>query len=354
MLEVEPPLPFPINPHIFVFGLDQCNQWQAAKDSRKGEYRGAERLDGRGMPVKIRSETLVNTVQRHIPFTLGMLTPEEVKLISERGPYTEDYSNVLTPLEPVTVQRQLWDGMHEMIALVEQPFAKLAPTQIEISESLLGRIRNPFGKTPLDILPSIPNCDTKAFKDVFKFVPFMLMRCLASMIVMIVHSDGQTVEILRASKRRWPEEYKFVLIAQGYFHAFYHFMAAIQEGFWPCILCTFATWLHKDKQVYEKMKDLQHDNAKHLLDFHRASVAAILCYLRLHVKNPPYQVFVDDPQLYYTLVENQGGIVMRMYLLHGGSPILRYQRGIRQGSGRICKEMMAYIACTSSGVFATS
>ena len=53
------------------------------------------------------------------------------------------------------------------------------------------------------------------------------------------------------------------------------------------LLCTFASWLCKQKQIYEQMKDLQHDNAKHCLDFHRVSVAGILAYLMLDVKQPP-------------------------------------------------------------------
>ena len=90
-----------------------------------------------------------------------MLTPDEVKLIEERGPYTEDYSNILHALEPATVQSQLWDGMHEMIDLVKEPFAN-SPSQRHISEALLARRPYGGGKTPLSILPSIPTCDTKS------------------------------------------------------------------------------------------------------------------------------------------------------------------------------------------------
>ena len=347
MIEVEPPPPWPFNPHIFVFGLDQCNHWQVAVNSKKGHFRGAERLNNQGMPIHIRSETVVNSAQRHVPFTLGMLTPDEVKLIREKGPYTEDYSNVLAALEPVVVKKQLWEGMEEMLELVEDTFKELdgvlstREAERRISEDLLGRPKHPGGKTQIHIPPSIPNCDTKAFKDVFKFIPFLVSYCMLSMICLVVHADGQTVEILRACKRRWPLEYKPVVIAQGYFHALVHFIFCINFGFWQPLLCTFAAWLHKDKQIYEEMKDLQNDNATHALDFHRVSSAGILCYLLLSVKNPPPSLFVSDPQLYLTMV-NQGGIAIIQYLLHGGSPILRYQRAIRMGKGYICRQMMAY------------
>ena len=236
MLELEPPPPWPINPHIFVFGLDQCNHWQAAKNSRRGHFRGAERLNSQGMPIHIRNETVVNSVQRHVPFTLGMLSVDEVKLISEKGPYTEDYSNVLAVLEPVTVRKQLWDGMEEMVELLQDTELpdglSTRDAEHRIARDLLGRPRHPGGKTQIHIPPSIPNCDTKAFKDVFKFIPFLVSYCLLSMICLVVHADGQTVEILRACKRRWPHEYKFVVIAQGYFHAFVHFIFCINFGFW--------------------------------------------------------------------------------------------------------------------------
>ena len=317
-------------------------------NAKKGHFHGTERLNNQGMPVHIRSETVVNSAQRHVPFTLGMLTSDEVKLISERGPYTEDYCNVLAVLEPVTIKKQLWDGMEELVELVKDGFDELdelstREAERRISEDLLGRPPpHPGGKTHVHIPPSIPNCDTKAFKDVFKFIPFLLSYCLLSMICLVIHADGQTVEILRACKRRWPHEYKFVMIAQGYFHALVHFIFCINFGWWPAMLCTFARWLHKDKQIYEEMKDLQNNNATHALDFHRVSSAGILCFLLLSVQNPPPSLFISDPQLYFSMVNHEGGIVILQYLLHGGSPILRYQRAIRKGVGSICKQMMAY------------
>jgi hypothetical protein len=85
MMEVEPRPPFILNPHVAVFGFDQCNHWQAAATSKKGHFRGAERVNSQGMPICIRSETVLNVVQRHIPFTNPLLSAAEVQLISEEG-----------------------------------------------------------------------------------------------------------------------------------------------------------------------------------------------------------------------------------------------------------------------------
>ena len=343
MLEIEPPLPFIINPHISVFGLDQCNHWQVAKNSRRGHFRGAERLDARGMPLTIRSETVCNAVQRHVPFTMGMLTDAEVRLIAEEGPYTESHSNLYAALEPHTVKQQLWKGVDELIEHISPLHQQTdSPSQRQLAQAIMARPTYLGGKTQMDILPTIPNCDTKAFKDVFKFVPILLARAALTCLVMIIFCDGQTVEILRASKCRWPHEYKRVVAAQGYFHAFTHMTFCINEGFWKVCLCTFARWLHKEKQIYEQMKDLEHDNAKHALDFHRVVTAAILCYMELHVTDPPPALFRTDPRAYIARVNHQGGVVLMMYLLHGGVPILSYQRAIRKGNGKRCAEMMAY------------
>ena len=342
MLEVEPGLPWPVNPHIFCFGIDQCDHWQVAKDSRKGEFRGHERLNAQGLPNLIRSECVCNAVQRHIPFTLGMLTPLEVKEITEKGPYTEPPTNVRHVLEPVVVKSQLWDGLEETIQLIKPVVEQSERTEKDIATALLERQINTTGKTPLHILPSIRDCDTKAFRDVFKFLPVLWMHCLLSCICLIVFADGQTVESLRACKRRWPEEYKYIVMANGYFHAMTHFIFTINEGFWMCCCCKFAEWTHKKKQIYERMKDLQHDNATHALNFHRANTAATLLFILCFVRSPPPELFMADPKFYFTQVQNESGIVLLHYLLYGGNPILRYQRAVRTNQGRICKQMMAY------------
>jgi hypothetical protein len=71
MLEHEPPLPWPRNQYVAAFAVDQCNIWQAAKKTKRGAFRGTERLDADGMPVVIRSTTILNIVQREVPFTMG-------------------------------------------------------------------------------------------------------------------------------------------------------------------------------------------------------------------------------------------------------------------------------------------
>ena len=108
------------------------------------------------------------------------------------------------------------------------------------------------------------------------------------------------------------------------------------------ILCTFAGWLHKEKQIYETMNNLEHDNAKHALDFHRVSTCGIICYLILDVKKPRPSLFLRDHWTYLSCVRHAGGIVIIMYVIYAGSPVMRFQRAIRCNKGKIIQLMHAY------------
>jgi hypothetical protein len=280
MLEHEPPLPWPRNQYVAAFAVDQCNIWQAAKKTKRGAFRGTERLDADGMPVVIRSTTILNIVQREVPFTMGMLTPEELEEIREKGPYTEDYNTVLSHVDPIVVRRQLHEGFSEICALL----AVLSQFSEEsVTDALLERPHvDVGGRTPMNFLPSIQNCDTKRHQDVFRFIPYLMQHCPLFLAVLIVFGDGQTVEILRACKVRWPAEYKHVLIGNGFFHASSHFHFALNFGFWEACHATFASWLGKEKQIYKEMKDLEHDNAKHIHDFFvssRRASSPIYCWM---------------------------------------------------------------------------
>jgi hypothetical protein len=233
MVETEPKPPWPTNPFVASFAVDQCNIWQAAKQTHKGRFRGSERLDTNGMPTFIRSETILNGVQRHIPFAMSMLTPGELQHIRDQGPYTEDYRNVLPHIDPTNVRRQLYEGFVEITQLVGTVQLR---SESSVTDALLEKPpADVGGRTEMSFLPSIPDCDTKYHKDVFKFIPILLSYCCSMLAVLVVFGDGQTVEILRACKRRWPDDYKRVLIGNGYFHAFAHFMFALIQGFWKVL-----------------------------------------------------------------------------------------------------------------------
>lgn len=90
------------------------------------------------------------------------------------------------------------------------------------------------------------------------------------------------------------------------------------------------------------MKDLQHDNAKHCLDFHRVNAAAILCYLLLDVTHPPPCLLVRDPRGYLALVKSAGGITCIQYLFHAAIPLLTFQYATRAAAGKVLTDLLAF------------
>jgi len=344
-----------------VFGVDQCNHWQAAATSKKGEFRGAERVNSQGMPVSIRSETVLNMVQRQIPFTSPLLTAAEVQLIQSEGrtlaaqpfqessaaqahlfesscctAYTEDWRCVLRVLNPTAVETARWRWVETTLSLlapeVHPPSRlQLPETEREVTELLLGKPKvRPTGPSHFKILPVVRKCETQSLEDVAKMWAALTFYMTALTLCVIIICDGQLVDLLRTCRRRFPAEYKRILVSNGPFHSFIHFCFCINEGYWKVLLYTFAiTWLKKNKDIYEIMQDLQHDNAKHITDFHRVSASGILSFLLLDVKHPPPSLLITDPRGYLAMVNHAGGIVILQYLFRGGLPILFWQRSIR-------------------------
>ena len=245
MLLTEPAAPFMLNPWISVFGVDQCNMWQAAANTKKGHFRGAERINAQGMPVSIRSETVLNIVERQVPLTMAMLNGAEVQQIKEHGPYTEDWHNVLPLLDPRNVERDKWEWADSLMARVEARDApphqpEMPTTELEVVLRCLGKPRaKPSGPSPIKIHEPIPKCETQSFQDVVKMWARLLGHCTASVLCVIIYCDGQLVELLRTCKIRWPSEYKRLLIGNGFFHSFAHFCFVLIKGYWkvsnPCL-----------------------------------------------------------------------------------------------------------------------
>ena len=72
--------------------------------------------------MAITHEVYVNSVQVHIPSSLGTLSPAALAAISANhgSPYTEDYHLVLNPLEPSTVDGYLRDFYTDALASVHR------------------------------------------------------------------------------------------------------------------------------------------------------------------------------------------------------------------------------------------
>lgn len=90
------------------------------------------------------------------------------------------------------------------------------------------------------------------------------------------------------------------------------------------------------------MKDLQHNNAKHALDFHRVNAAAIFAFVILDVKQPPPILFLTDPKAYIASVNNAGATAMLTYLVHAAVPVLTFQRATRGADGATITKCLAF------------
>ena len=73
------------------------------------------------------------------------------------------------------------------------------------------------------------------------------------------------------------------------------------------------------------IKDLTHDTHMHTLQFLSAVTVSIIVYLQRHVTNPPPDLFLQNPALYASQVENAGGAVLVQFLRHAGLPPIMFQ-----------------------------
>ena len=256
---------------------------------------------------------------------------------------------MLDVLNPVAVLAARWMWVTFMLSLlappVNPPLVRMLPvSEAEVIERLLGKpAEKPTGPSALKIHPPVPKCETQSHQDVCKMWKALMCYCSVLCICVVIIPDGQLTDLLRTEKRREPEEYKRILIGNGPFHSHSHFSFVMNEGYWKALLATFATeFLKKQKQIYEIMKDLQHDNAKHCLDFHRVSAAGIVAYLLLDVKQPPPRLLISDPRAYRALVRHAGGSIILTYLFFAAIPILYWQRMIRAGKGSEITMLYAY------------
>ena len=147
-------------------------------------------------------------------------------------------------------------------------------------------------------------------------------------LVLHIIGDGQFCLRMRDLKRLYPNYYKHVLIGNGHFHSSAHFQFMCCTVWWLCLLCSLAAHLGKDL-VGPDIKDLTHNTHMHTLQFLSVVTVSILVYLQRHVTDPPPDLFLQNPAMYCSLVENAGGVVLVQFLRHAGLPTIFWQRASR-------------------------
>ena len=337
MTACAPPLAFDVNPLVKLAFCDQTYLQNQHYGSRR--HVRVERLDAMGMRVQTHFSVYVNSVALPVPAALAPLGVPDLRAIVERGPYTLDPTVTLLPaLQPAVVR-------FHMCAFVVRSSARLLqyahavgtpPTHLtaaEITNALLRRPAvSPGGKTPLIVLPVLADTDTKKYLDIIKIIAH-LTHHLGHAIVLVILGDGQTVLRLRDTKKKYRAAYKHVLIANGHFHSFAHFMFAGHEMFFDVLTKWAAQQLRKVRMQVRVLANLENNNYYHALEFHLSLPSAIYVYLVNHVISPPPHLFLTSPEAYLRQLRHTGGTVLVQYLLCVGAPTLRWQYAGRAGEG---------------------
>ena len=79
---------------MFAYAFDQTYEWVGMK--KRGRRQALEHVDAFGMPMAISHKVYINSIQMHLPATLGTLSPADIAAIQANNgsAYTEDYNNL--------------------------------------------------------------------------------------------------------------------------------------------------------------------------------------------------------------------------------------------------------------------
>lgn len=213
----------------------------------------------------------------------------------------------------------------------------------QIATAIFGRPNvDPGGASEFEILDPLMNTDTKSYEDLSKIAHHLSSRSPAGTEVEICIGDGQTCIAWKNLKVKYPHLYARWVIAVGGFHEHAHFMFAITEAFWYCLLFTLFVTVLQLEQVREVTRNLEHNAYAHHQLAHHVVTIGITCYLLQDVISPPPQLLLDDFDQYTSQVNCGGGIVLLKYLRYGGFPIRTWQFAARCGEGALVRKLFAF------------
>ena len=344
MLECRPLPSFVVSPFVnFVYGDQTYKQRGSSSRATRLEYIGSD-----GLPLNIEREVVFNSIHLPVPAALvPQLDAAAFATIRQRGVYSgAPFATLLQHLHWPAVQGSLADFMVEQLAVVTAAAHALNKTPVslsraEILDALVGRAMvDPGGPTYFNILPTLRECDTKSYADGYRSWEHF-QRCLPAAPVWRVGGDGQYNLLWSYLKRRHPDRFKYVWIDVGDFHAFAHFLFALNEVFWCVCLCAFAAELGRTN-IQQRVPNLEHNNYTHVLTFQQAVAVAIIIYFTHIVESPPPALLYASPVAYFQQIHCAGGKVLFHCLQHVGCPVLTYQRSIRSRNGEPLPKLHAY------------
>ncbi len=255
-----PAVPWERGRQVAVFVADQTYQWIGMQ--KRGRRSMVEQHDAFGMSVFIKHEVYINSVHVHLPASIGTLSPGNVATIvaNNGSPYTEDYNNVLVPLQRDAVEASLRDFAADALAPVAALAARLGlPVELlslrQIADAMYGRPRvDPGGASEFDILEPLLNTDTKSYDDFIKITAHLEKYVSVDTIVRIFYGDGQSVIRFKDLKRAFTSRYASWLIGVGGFHEHAHAMFAYTEMFNDCFVRACLDFLEIECQCVYKVR----------------------------------------------------------------------------------------------------
>ena len=327
----------------FVYGDQTYKQRGSARRAQRLEYIG-----GDGLPLNIEREVVFNSVHFPVPAALtAQLDMQAAAQIHQHGVYCgAPFLSILNHLHGGAVQTSLNKFMVQQLTLVAA-LAQMASkhvsalSDVEIMDGLVGRPdSDPGGPTYVNILPTLRKCDTKSYADGYVSWEHF-QQCLGQALIWRIGGDGQYNLLWSYLKRRHPERFKNIWIDVGDFHAFAHFLFALNEIFWCVCLCAFAKELQR-RNLQKRIPNLENNNYGHALTFLQAVAVAIVVYFTTVVHSPPPALLYSNPAAYYQQIHSAGGKVLFRCLQYVGCPLLTYQRSIRTRNGALLPELHAY------------
>ena len=347
MRDCQPKPEYELGPHVFFYAADQTYEWVGMK--KRGARKTIERLDGHGMPVVINHEVYINSINLHLPASLGTLSAADLLTIANNhgSPYTEDYNCVFAPLDPTVVQGSLLGFAREAIGFVVAKAQAEGVGGVEglslraIATALYGRPNIATGSSDFDILEPLPRTDTKSYDDFIKITAHLSAHSGPHGVVDIFCGDGQSVISFKNLKKRFTSRYARWLIAVGGFHEHAHTLFAFTEMWYLCFFCSCLSVLCIER-VLEVTQDLEHNAYAHHQRAHAIVTIAIVSFLVQDVQWPPPSLLVRSIDSYLLQVHTAGGTVMVQYLKHAGIPALHWLHAARTGDGGKLKKLFAY------------
>ena len=343
MFDCRPPPLFEVHNQVAFLYADQTYMMQGTSSKPdRVQFINAENL-----PVQIHRETVLNAVNIAVPLAVTpRLDAAALAEIQMDGVYRPPFNRVLEHLSEVRVRSTLTEFLVSTLALVSTAAAHKGSSVTllsaeEITRALVGRPDvDPGGPSYFTVLPTVRNCSTQSYEHGFKILS-LAGRTFGQVPILRAGGDGQLVLLYSYLKRRFPERCKHILIDSGDLHAFAHFIFALNELFWFCCMCCFATELEIGN-VYEHMPNLENNNYSKVLHLFQPVTAAIVVYFTTVVQQPPPRLFYANPMAYKQQLNSAGGLVLFYCLLYLGSPSVYYQQSIRTGRGQNIPKVTAY------------